>query len=168
MKILFHDDPFNKDMLTKFFEAVNSSDEIISIYLCSTGGHVSVMECMLHIINSDPKRFNIVGYSELSSCGFEFYLKATCKKEILNGTIGMFHQSTSDITLNDKLKPAYYFDKAVSDRKKNIFWPSLMDFMAKCEFTIKEIKKIKRGDDVYFQYDRFKEIEQAYTKNTLL
>lgn len=165
MKLLFHDQSFDKKMLEKFFEAVNSPDEIISIYILSDGGTVAVMESMLHVISLDPKRFNIVGYSELDSCGFEFYLRAQCSKTLLPGTIGMYHQTVTDICLNDKGKASYYDGQAYLKRKKGFFYPEMIKFIDDCEMTDKEKKKIKNGDDVYFQYDRFKEIENAYTKN---
>lgn len=168
MNLLFHYEPFKKEMLEKFFQAVNSPDEIIRIFMCSEGGEVSVLEAMLHTISLDPKRFKIVGYEELDSCGFEFYLRAQCSKTLLPGTIGMYHQSTNKIFLDDKGKPAYYDGEAYLKRKKKTFYPELIKFMDDCEMTNKEKKKIKNGHDVYFQYDRFKEIEKAYTKNTEL
>lgn len=168
MKLNFHDEGFDKKMLTKFMEAVNQPDEIISIYILSSGGTVAVMEAMLHVISLDPKRFNIVGYSELDSCGFEFYIRAQCKKYLIPGTIGMYHQTCTDICLNDKGKPQYYDGEAYLKRKKKFFYPEMIKFMDQCEMTSKEIKRIKNGDDVYFQYDRFLEIEKAYTKNAEL
>lgn len=155
-------------MLEKFFQAVNSPDEIIRIFLCSDGGKVAVLDAMLYTINLDPKRFKIVGYEELCSSAFEFYIRANCEKTLLPGTIGMCHQTATGITVNDNCKPSYYDGEAYLKRCKNHHRPMLLDFMNQCEFTDKEKKKVKKGHDVYFQYDRFKEIENAYTKNTQL
>jgi hypothetical protein len=168
MKLLFHDQSFDKEMLEKIFDAYNSQHKNIHIYLSSDGGSAWILDLMVEIINIDPDRFTLTGYNELSSSAFEFYIKAKCSKELLPGTIGMYHQSTREIHINDKGKPAYNSDAAFLKRKKNIFWPTLMEFIDKCELTKKEKNKIKKGDDVYFQYNRFKEIENAYTKNTRL
>lgn len=168
MKLLFHDQSFDKEMLEKFFTAVNSKEKLITIYISSDGGLVSVLESMLHIIASDPKRFIVVGYDELCSCGFEFYIRVNCQKSIIPGCIGMYHQSTNKIFLNDTGKPAYYDGEAYLKRKKKTFYPEMIKFMNDCEMTNREKKKIKKGEDVYFQYNRFKEIENAYTKNTQL
>lgn len=168
MKLLFHDQSFDKEMLEKFFTAVNSKENLITIYISSDGGLVSILDSILHVINLDPKRFNIVGYDELCSCGFEFYIKANCKKELIPRCIGMYHQSTTSVSLNDKGKATYYDGEAYLKRKQHFFYPELIKFMDQCEFTKKEKNRIKKGDDVYFQYDRFKEIENAYTRNTIL
>lgn len=168
MNLLFHDHSFDKEMLEKFFTALNSKEKLITIYISSDGGLVSVLDTILHAISLDPKRFKVIGYDELCSCGFEFYVKVNCQKTLLPGTIGMYHQSTNKIFLDDKGKPAYYDGEAYLKRKKKTFYPELLKFMDDCEMTNKEKKKIKIGKDVYFQYDRFKEIENAYTKNTQL
>ena len=168
MNIVFHDQEFDKKMLEKFVDAVNSPDEIVNIFLYSEGGHVSVMEVMINIINQYPERFRLVGYSDLCSCAFEMYMRVKCQKSLVPGTIGMYHQTLSDITMNDRMKPVYAIDKANMHKKKNHFLPTTVEFMNQCEFTDKEKKRVKKGHDVYFQYDRFKEIENAYTKNTQL
>lgn len=166
MNLLFHYEPFKKEMLEKFFQAVNSPDEIICIFMCSDGGKISVLETMLYTINLDPKRFKIVGYEELCSSAFEFYIRANCEKTLLSGTIGMCHQTATSVTVNDHGKPSYYDSEAYMKRSEKYYLPELNDFMVKCEMTDKEKKRIKKGHDVYFQYDRFKEIENSYTKNT--
>lgn len=168
MKLLFHDQSFDKAMLQQTIDATNTNSKLIEIYISSDGGLVSILEAMLYIINSKPNRFKIIGYDELCSCAFEFYIRAKCNKELIKNTIGMYHQSTTKISINDNLKPAYYDGEAYLKRKKKYFVPNSNDIMTKCEFTPKEIKKIKKGKDVYFQYDRFKELENYYIKNTIL
>ena len=165
MKLIFDNEYFEAPMLEKLAEACNKPDEKISIYLNSRGGRVSILKAVLHIINSDPERFILVGYHNLSSCAFDLYMKAKCQKEILEGTIGMYHLTNTDITYTDKMKPAYDIDVAVIERKTKHYLPEIIQLMKDCEFTVKEQKKILQGKDLYFQFDRLKQMESAYLKN---
>lgn len=165
MKLIFDNEDFEAPILQKLAEACNTEKEKISIYLNSRGGRVSVLKALLHIINSNPERFELVGFHNLSSCAFEFYMKAKCKKEILEGTIGMYHLGVTELNYTDKMKLAYDCDIAVVERKKKYHLPEIKQLMKDCEFTKKETKKILEGQDLYFQFDRLKQMEAAYIKN---
>ena len=167
MKIILDEEDFEKAMLEKITEAYNKTEDVITMYLNSRGGRVSVLKVLLHLVNSNPERFYLVGFHNLSSCAFEFYMKAKCKKEILEGTIGMYHLGNTDITFTDRMKPAYDSDIAVIERKKKYHLPEIIQLMKDCEFTKSEQKKIKAGKNLYFQFNRMKEMEAAYFKNVI-
>lgn len=164
MKLLLHNEDFAKPFLEKIVTAYNDHPgdcSKIEIYISSKGGKVSVCKAALHIINLEPEKFKIVGYDFLASCGFDFFIRAECEKELIMGTVGMMHQSYDTIDLNERNRPVYQSDKAAMERNKLDF-AQTQDFMKKCGFTAAEIKKVNNGDDLYFQYDRFKEVSSNY------
>lgn len=168
MKLLLHNEDFSKTFLEKLFEAYNNhkkTDGKIEIYISSNGGKLSALHAALHIINSQPEKFKIVGYAYLYSAGFEFYMCCLCEKELLPMTSGMFHLAYSPIDLNDRNRPAYASDVAEMEKNKKFYYPHAQQIMKLCEFTPSEIKKVTKGDDFYMQFDRMKEMEVAYLKN---
>lgn len=69
MTLTLYDQDFDKELLTKVTEAVNSDSEKITIYLCSDGGWVCVCHVLLNIINGNKDRFKLIGFESLSSAG---------------------------------------------------------------------------------------------------
>lgn len=158
------DQSFNKELIEKLTEALNSTDKNITIYLKSSGGSVSVMECVLDIVNTNKDRIELVGFGSLESAAFLFFFLAECKKRILPNTIGHTHQQRLNIDVNEKLKPYYLADEAEMERGKSIK-KDLDIFNKQIGLNKKELAKYKRGEDAYFQYDRFLELIDNYDKN---
>lgn len=168
MKLLLHNEEFSKTFLEKLFDAYNNhkkGDGKIEIYISSNGGKLSVLHAALHVINSQPEKFKVIGYAYLYSAAFDFYISCLCEKELLSTTSGMFHLSYSPIDLNDRNKPAYQSDVHNMEKNKKYFYPHSQNLMRLCEFSPAEIKKVNKGDDLYMQFDRLKEMEIAYLKN---
>lgn len=149
------------DLLERFTECVNQDYKKITIYLNCTGGSVSAYEVMTDIVNENPERFDIIAINGILSAGFMFFFKCKCKKRILRNTIGMIHQGHQDITLNDNQKPTYVIDYVYKKRMK-IEHKQGIEFVKSIGLTKKEFKKYKRGDDVYFQYERLVELFNNY------
>ena len=167
MTLTLYDQDFDSELLTKVTEAVNSPDEEITIYLFSDGGCNSVCNVLLNIIENDRDRFKLFGYELLSSSAFEFFVKAECKKELMPLTIGMIHQGFRTVSINDNLKPSDRFNKEIIERTKRYAKNDDENFIQKLGLKPKELREYKKGNDVYFQYDRFIEIIDNY-KTSLL
>lgn len=165
MTLTLYDQDFDEELLKKVTDAVNSDSEKITIYLCSEGGLVCVCHVILNIINNHKDRFKLIGFERLCSAGFEFFLKAECEKELLPYTLGMVHQHQRKITLNNNLKPTYTDGEAVINRIKKYTIPDDKIFIEKLGLTKKELRDYKKGDDVYFQHDRFLEVIDNYKTN---
>ena len=165
MTLTLYDQDFDEELLTKITEAVNSDSEKITIYLQSDGGYVSICQVLLNIINGNKDRFKLIGFKSLCSAGFEFFVKAECEKELLPYTLGMIHQPTRTMSLNNNLKPVGEGDKASYERVKKYTIPDNEIFNRKLKLTPKELREYKKGNDVYFQYDRFLELIENYKTN---
>ena len=167
MTLTLYDQDFDSELLTKVTEAVNSDSEIITMYICSDGGIVCVCQVLLHIINNHKDRFKLIGFENLYSSAFEFFIKAECEKELLYNTLGMIHQSSRSIYLNDDLNGSNENNKATMKRVKEYTKPNDDIFIKRLGLTPKELREYKKGNDVYFQYDRFLEVVENYKTNLL-
>lgn len=165
MILTLYDQDFDSELLTKVTEAVNSDSERITMYICSDGGWVCVCQVLLNIINKNKDRFKLIGFESLSSAGFEFFVKAECEKELLPYTLGMIHQPIRTMSLNNNLKPNHEGDKASYERVKKYTIPEDEIFIKRLALTPKELREYKKGNDVYFQYDRFLEVVENYKTN---
>lgn len=167
MKLLYHNEAFESKMLESLIQSINDSkkEEKIEIYLFSKGGKCSIESAMTHIINSNPEKFKIIGYEYLASAAFNLFVKAKCEKELLDGTIGMYHLAVISLDYNDRLKTVYGIDDAYIKKMKTIDQPGNMEFMKSCGFTKKEIKKANDGQDLFFQVSRMNQIIENYSKN---
>ena len=165
MTLTLYDQDFDSQLLTKVIEAVNSDSEKIIIYLQSDGGYVCVCQVLLNIINNNKERFKLIGFESLSSAGFEFFVKAECEKELLPYTLGMIHQPTRTMSLNNNLKPFNEGNIASHERVKKYTIPEDEIFIKRLGLTQKELRAYNKGEDVYFQYDRFLEVVDNYKTN---
>lgn len=166
MILTLHDQDFDVDLLNKITEAINSDAKKITIYISSDGGFVCVCNVLLDIINKQKERFKLIGYESLCSSGFDFFVKAECEKELLPYTLGMIHQHQRKITLNNNLKPTYSDGEANIIRIKKYTIPDDKIFIERLGLSQKELREYKKGNDVYFQHDRFLEIIENYKTYT--
>lgn len=151
------------DLLDRFTGCVNQGHEKIIIYLNTTGGSCNTSEVMCDIINNNPERFELIAMNGILSAGFTLFFGAKCSRRIMMNTAGMIHQGNQEFTLNDNLKPTYAIDVAWKKRMKKEHLQGI-EFVKSIGLNKKELKKYKRGDDVYFQYERLVELFNNYTK----
>lgn len=147
-----------KETVDKIAKSINElkQGEKLFIYFSSDGGDVSSAEAIIHIINNNMDLIEIVGYGELLSCAFDIFFKTKCYKILLPNCVGMCHQSSVTININESTKP--YEERGQADKT----WMKLqkeqtIKFCNSLNMTSKEISAIKRGKDVYFQYKRMQE-----------
>lgn len=164
MILNLYNEPFETEMLTKVFEVFNNTKEVITIYISSGGGKVSIQNALTDFINCNQKRFKVVGFNNLCSSAFIFFLKIHCEKRLVPDTIGMLHQIRTEIDLDEFLKPYYRSDEAEILRQK-IQKEESQKFIKRLGLSPAEIKKYNKNDDLYFQYDRFLELVENYKQN---
>lgn len=164
MTLNLYNEPFETEMLTKVFEAFNNTKEVITIYLRSGGGKVSIQNALTDFVNTNSERFEVVGFDYLASCAFIFFLKINCEKRLANDTIGMLHQIRSSVDLDEFNKPYYAEDESSMIRQK-VQKQESQDLIKKLGLSPAEIKKYNKNDDLYFQYDRFLELIENYKQN---
>lgn len=166
MIINLHNKEFNAEMFQDIITAFNSTEEVIEIYLHSGGGLTAIMAAILDLINNNPSRFILIGYCSLSSSAFELFVRAECEKRLLENTIGMYHQGTREISINDFGKPKFHDDVAILKRTE-VYKKMTTNFIDKCGFTPTEKTKFKKDHDLHFSHERFLEIVETYSNNQL-
>lgn len=88
------------------------------------------------------------------SAAFYIFFFAECKRKIIYGSLGMHHKEyLKNVYINEKGKPKYNDDVCQIENLKIIKGNFLSKIMTK-----KERLSYKNDDDVYFTFNRMKEI----------
>lgn len=144
-----------KETVDKISTALNNlkPNEKLFLYFSSEGGETYSAEAIIHIINNNIDLIELVGYGDLMSAGFDIFFKSNCYRILLPNSLGMFHQTTVNIDINESAN--------ASDRRGQAdkTWMKLqkeqtIKFCESLKMTDKEISEIKKGRDVYFQHNR--------------
>jgi len=138
------------------FNSLEKEENLI-IYLNTPGGEVDSMNAIIDFINHNTERIELIGNWELSSAGFDIYMKSKCNKKLLQNTIGMAHYSSASVLVNEngELSDPYNqvrFDQLRSEKAKSLA------FFKKLGLTANELKTIKAGQEQYFTYERMLEL----------
>lgn len=133
------------------------NDDILRIYINSTGGDPSFADAILDFIENN-KVVEIIAYGKIYSAAFDIFYKAKCPKRIVNGIMGMAHLSRIEmanftVTDNEEISQASNYKNWWNQDKLN-----RLKFYEEIGMTKKELSKIKKGEDVYFQHERLLEL----------
>jgi ATP-dependent protease ClpP protease subunit len=148
-KIYDHITPQTLDNLIEVYNNATKKDEII-IYLNSPGGDYNSMEAILDLINTNSSITTLIGYGCLFSSAFELFFSVTCKKRLLGGCNGMYHQSVIDITVNEQWKTEFQSDKSKKLYMTGYMRSKTLETCNRLKMSDIEIKSIKNGKDLYF------------------
>jgi len=144
------------EKVTEIIKLYDEEECKIKIILNSHGGSYDAANLLLKTINENSWRFEIVAVQQILSAAFTLFFEASCKKEIIKGCIGMWHQvkMTASILQNGKMK-----DKETLTSLKHFEEVKGEDdqFMLKLGFTEQEISDYHNGEDVWFTSSRMTE-----------
>lgn len=144
-------------LLDKFIGDWNNADKTASrlkqIYIDSPGGQTAIYYIIQDIINSQSDKCTLIACGELHSAAFEMFYSVKCRKVILPFTFGMYHFATDEIQIDEKGKPKENYAKARLENLK-LTKNFTLNFCKKIGMNAIEIRRIKAGEDVYFQTDR--------------
>lgn len=160
--ILHINEAISSETVDKIAKPLNElkKGEKLFIYFSSLGGEVHAAEAIIHIINSNIDIIEMAGYGDLMSAGFDIFFRSKCPRILLPNCIGMFHQSTVMIEINESSKP--YEGRSQAEREWMRLQKELtVKLCTNLGMTDKEIAAIKKGKDVYFQYKRMQEFLKA-------
>jgi len=150
----------NYAMVNDLVKAINllPKENILHIYFTSPeGGNVDVSLALLDIIELHKERIFMHFYGEIFSSGMVIFLKASCTKNLLPDTKGMYHFSWQELMIAEGGKPTDRYDifslKEMKEAKNRT-----MEYLATTKLNSKELRLIKQGKDVYFSYTRLKEL----------
>lgn len=144
-----------ESLLSKFMDFCNTyPEDECTIVINSGGGKTTLSEVVLSIINSNSGRFTLISAGCYSAAFYIFYF-AKCKKRIAKQSLGMIHSEyVRDLCMNAKGKTIYDEDRC---QVKN-FKTCDGDLFVESFLTKTEMKKYKKGEEVYFTFKRMKEI----------
>ncbi len=163
--ILNINEALSNDTVNKLIECLNELEikEKLYIYFSSEGGDAFSEEAFIHIINNNIEIIELVGYGNLMSSGFSLFFRFEGYKILLPGTIGMFHQTRMETSISEFNNVNQTKNKADRDWMK-LQRQYIINFCNNLKMTNKEISDIKKGKDVYFQYNRMQELLKAQEK----
>lgn len=148
-KICDHITQQTLDSIIEVYNSLEKTDELI-IYLNSSGGDYNAMEAILDLINNNKEITTLIGYGCLFSSAFELFFSVTCKKRLIGGCTGMYHQSVIDITVNEQWKTEFQSDKSKKLYMMGYMHSKTLETCNRLKMSDSEIKSIKNGKDLYF------------------
>lgn len=132
--------------------------EHLHIYFSSPeGGLMDVAEAIIDFINTYKDKIEITFYGENFSAGMHIFLRTECKKKVVPSTTGMYHYSWKEITMSQKGVLVNEYDK-FSFKEMKISKENDLAFLRTTKLSEKEINGIIKGKDVYFSFNRMKDI----------
>jgi ATP-dependent protease ClpP protease subunit len=148
----------SKDVFDKLIQSFNTlkPEETLDIYFATEGGDVHYMEGIIDFVNKNSSRIRLFAYGEICSAGFDIFFRTKCYREILPATMGMAHftgvmVSSLGTTHTRKVDDKAYLAWA---KKSN---EDCIKFYSSIGFTKKELERVKKGEDLWFQIDRLNE-----------
>lgn len=151
---------FKGDLSWSDFEKVSEildRKENVTIYLFSNGGPVNVGMSLLDLINRPNNRDHVtIAGGSLNSVCFDLFFKAKCNRYILAFADGMYHQTKVDIAINEDGRPTYHSGVHTLSWIKSMH-PETLRVATTLKFSDIEMRKLKRGDDLFFLHDRLVE-----------
>lgn len=153
----------NEEMVDILIKAENETPigEELIVFFNSPGGRADSMEVLLDIINESDKISVVKVYSVVYSAGFILTMRCQKYVEILEGCLGMAHRAFfPSVGVKDNLKISKDIleeMKIASKSAKKL----IKDLIKLNIFTKKEVKRIKKGDDVFFSTKRLREMREV-------
>ena len=145
----------DEDLLDKFIEFANENEsEDWTIILNSGGGKQNLSQVILYEINRRKEKVVLISTGIYSSSFVIFYF-AKCQKKMTAGSIGMIHLRSSEIRMQSNGKPEYAEGICVMSNWKV---SDEIDSFVEAFLIKAELKEYRRGNDVYFNFKRMKEI----------
>lgn len=145
----------DKEMLERFVSFFNENqDQKCTLVLNSGGGDTVISETITHMIEQMVDVTLII--NSVYSAAFEIAFYATCKKILSKTSKGMWHYPRAEITFNTKKEPYYHEDVCVLSNLP--IENKSAEKLAKKVMTDKEFNKFKKDHDIYFNFNRMKQI----------
>jgi hypothetical protein len=153
MTYLFNGE-INEENLADLISFSNSIQEPFTLYFASSGGIEDLIPVYLDYFETEGNRIRLVGYSQIYSAAFEIFFRARClERIILPSTIGMYHQCSISLVVNESGKVSGE-EEAKLDNVKDCSNKATRSFLKYLEFTESERKRILANETLYFNYKR--------------
>lgn len=154
MKYFFMRGAIDAELMNRFIDFYNLGYDQVSIILNTEGGTGIYGQVIIQMINSIPDCTLIM--QKCYSTGFYIAQQAKCKKLIGFECKGMFHYGYHAIDLSMNGKPDTTLVKIIMEETKRI--GPIRKAMAEIFMKAEELQEFEKGYEVYFGYERMKEI----------
>lgn len=155
---VFYEVDIDADFFKELAELLSIKDENHTIYFSSNGGDLWLVEPIIKMINDNKERLEIIGVREISSSALSIFLGVKCKKSITKNTFATWHDASFSFSVDSLSKPRNKFYEFKKESIIKGFRKDIEDEYRTWGVTDDELKRYKKGEDVYFGYERFKEL----------
>lgn len=154
-KAYYFDSDIDTETVNKLLEFCNGCSDKTVIYFSSDGG-TTIGESVLIDYLSNKDDIELVGLFALSSSAFDVFMRTKAKKRLIKPVYGMIHLPSVRVERDTNDRYIYDSHKYSARNMKSVIEDDIA-FYKKLGVTAKEIIKIRKGENVYFEYDRMVE-----------
>lgn len=145
------------DNLIKAFNLLKKGEKLEIYFSSPEGGLCSVAEAIIDFVNINKERIKIAFYGYNFSSGMHIMLRTECNKKLLPNTNGMYHLAWQPMDISEGGNPTDAYGKFALKEMKDSK-ARTMTYLKTTKLSDIEVNKIKKGQEVYFTYDRLQEI----------
>lgn len=157
MKYHYIDGNINNQTVEKLAEFLNDNDGVTkSIFLNSQGGGYSDSRIIGEMLGRHKGFIELIAMNEIGSAAFEIFFLFEGAKRMGDQLIGVYHLGGAELLMGTNGRPITERDRVFLGELEKMN-DCQMKFCKQLGMKESEIKKIKKGDDVYFIEERLKE-----------
>lgn len=156
MRYLLFNEALNMENGQMILDFIQASPGPVTLGLGSGGGMSSVGNFLINAFNNEKDRLTLVAMAGVYSTGFELFYGYAGPRKMTFGVRGMYHFSSQEIQIMANGRAAYdegacQLSSMKTDRERDLQFAGM--FM-----TDKELRRMKAGQDVFFDFERMKQI----------
>lgn len=156
MKYFFFQDDIEKESVEKLVNFINDFDEEILLGLHSDGGQSGLSRYLLDVLNINKERITLFAFEFIGSAAFNIFYDFQGRKKMSFGCIGVYHHASKPISVSGKNNVTYFAGRAEQKTMVEL-WDNTIE-RGKNFLNDKEMKSLKKNEDVPFSFSRMKEI----------
>lgn len=163
--LIIKNDEIDYELFEKIASFLDKYDEneVLAIWLSSRGGACSVTEAIRDLLESD-ERVVLIAYDMISSSALDLFLSTNCAKTLTDGTVACFHKSFYPTVKVIKDSRTPMFGRQESIVGEIYRSESDTDEHVKKFLSDEEIELYEKGEDIWLNYQRLKEIYENLTQ----
>lgn len=163
--LIIKNDEIDYELFEKIASFLDKYDEneVLAIWLSSRGGDCSITEAIRDLLESD-ERVVLIAYDMISSSALDLFLSTNCAKTLTDGTVACFHKSFYPTVKVIKDSRTPMFGRQESLVGEIYRSESDTDEHVKKFLSDEEIELYEKGEDIWLNYQRLKEIYENLTQ----